>query len=239
MKNILCYGDSNTWGNIAGSRDANLLLAKRFDRNLRWTGILQKILGENYHIIEAGLNGRTTAFDETRYIRPSRNGLASFPLILEMNYPLDLVVLMLGTNDAIKDYNASPEQTTEAMQKMIRYVKESHFADNFKAPKVLLVSPVPLRKVNEDFYILLDDSSIGKSERLAKLFQQLAEKENCPFLDAGQLVKVSDVDGVHLDPISHKILGEALATKIKNIMTENTSPNQKSDIAENLELISN
>jgi lysophospholipase L1-like esterase len=166
--NILCYGDSNTWGNIAGSRNAKLMLAKRFDRSVRWTGILQKLLGDNFYVIEAGLNGRNTSMDETRFNRPSRNGLATFPLILEMHYPLDLVILMLGTNDAIIDFNATPEQSTLAIQKMIHYVKNSHFGNDFCAPQILLMSPAPIRRVNSnEFNSFFDDASIAKTQQLS------------------------------------------------------------------------
>ncbi len=215
MKNILCYGDSNTWGNIAGSRNKELLLSKRYERNVRWTGVLQQILGKNYYIIEAGLNGRNTSFDDTRIVRPSRNGLATLPLILEMNYPLDLVIFMLGTNDAIIDHNASPEQTTLAMQKMIDLVTTSHFGPNLNAPQVLLIAPAPIVKINSiNFNLFFDDNSIIKTNQLANLYRNLAQKKQCQFVDAGSIVKVSHEDGVHIDQNSHNELAKVLAQKI-------------------------
>lgn len=218
MKNILCYGDSNTWGNIAGSRDKDLMLSKRFDRSIRWTGVLQKILGDNYYVIEAGLNGRNTCFDETRFVRPSRNGLATLPLILEMNYPLDLVIFMLGTNDANIDFEASPEETTQAMKKMIHYVKKCHLGNDFKAPQILLIAPAPIHKVNSgDFNLFFDELSIHKTQALAQLYFKLAHEENCGFIDAGKIVKISDEDGVHIESNSHKKLAEAVAAKIKEL----------------------
>ncbi len=218
MQNILCYGDSNTWGNIAGSRNMELMLAKRFDRNVRWTGVLQKLLGDDFYVIEAGLNGRNTSFDETKFVRPSRNGLATLPLILEMNYPIDLVIFMLGTNDAMIDFNATPEQTTLAMQKMLRFVKTSHFGQNFQAPNTLLIAPAPIHKINSnDFNLFFDDSSIAKTKGLATHYAKLAAQESCTFLDAGQIVKVGD-DGVHIEADSHKDLAKAIASKIQKMI---------------------
>lgn len=219
MKNILCYGDSNTWGNIAGSRDRELLLAKRFDRGIRWTSILQELLGNNFYVIEAGLNGRNTSFDETRFVRPSRNGLATLPLVLEMNYPLDIVIFMLGTNDTIIDFNSTPEQTTFAMERMINFVKKSHLGQNFQAPQVLLISPAPIHRINSpDFDLFFNDESITKSQQLAELYAKLAEKEDCQFIDAGSIVKISNDDGVHIDRDSQKNLAVAIAKKINEII---------------------
>lgn len=219
MKNILCYGDSNTWGNIAGSRNPELMLAKRFDRDTRWTGVLQKLLGNDFHVIEEGLNGRNTSFDETKFVRPSRNGLAMLPLILETHYPLDVVVLMLGTNDSIVDFKASVEQTTLAMQKMIHYIRGSHLGSDFGAPDVLLVAPAPIHRVNSYLFdTFFDDSSVAKTQELAKHYRKLADQENCAFLDAGQVIKVGDIDGVHFDADNHHKLAEAVHAQIKKMV---------------------
>ena len=90
MKRILCFGDSNTWGWNPANKE-------RFDENSRWTGILKNKLGENYDIIEEGLNGRTTVWDDP--IEGYKNGKKHLPSCLESHRPLDIVVLMLGTND--------------------------------------------------------------------------------------------------------------------------------------------
>lgn len=221
MKNILCYGDSNTWGNIAGSRNAELMLARRFDRNMRWTGVLQKLLGNDFYVIEGGLNGRNTSFDETRFIRPSRNGLATLPLILEMNYPLDLVIIMLGTNDFLIDYDSTPEQTTAAIKKMLHLVKNSHFGHEFSAPQTLLIAPAPIHKIDStDFNLFFNDSSIVKNQQLAAHYANLAAQEGITFLDAGKIVKISDNDGVHIEANSHSDLAVAITTEIKKIFLE-------------------
>ncbi len=221
MINILCYGDSNTWGNIAGSRNIKFMLAKRFDKNTRWTGILQKKLGNEFNIIEAGLNGRNTSFDETRYKRPSRNGLSTLPLILEMNYPLDLVIIMLGTNDSIIDFKATPQQTTNAIQKMIRHIKNCHLGSEFTAPNILLISPVPIQKIDsEDFNLFFDDESITNTKALAKCYAELAAKEGCDFLNGAEIADFRLDDGIHLDKKGHSDLANAIAVKIQSFFSE-------------------
>ncbi len=220
MKIILCYGDSNTWGNIAGSRNKELMLAKRFDRNIRWTGVLQKILGENFYVIEAGLNGRTTSFDETKVVRPSRNGLATLPVILEMHYPLDLVIIMLGTNDARidQDYHGTPEQSAQAIKKMVRFIKQSHLGQNFTSPEILVIAPPPVEKIDStDFNLFFDDHSIAKTNALSLHYAKLAEEEHCAFLNAGEIVTRGAVDGIHFDENNHRVLANAIAFKIKTI----------------------
>lgn len=218
MKTILCYGDSNTWGNIAGSRNKELMLAKRYGHDVRWTGVLQKILGAQFHIVEAGLNGRNTSFNETRFNRPSRNGLATLPLILETHYPLDLVILMLGTNDTLIDFNASPEQTVKALQQMIEYIRTCHLGPEFTAPQILLIAPAPITKIDSvDFNLFFNEESVVKTKILAPLLQKLATEKNCAFIDAGAIATVSPQDGVHLNRESHTQLAKVIAEKIKSL----------------------
>ena len=141
IKNILCYGDSNTRGNIAGTFNPETMLHQRFIYSERWTGILQQRLGDHYHVIEAALNGRTTSFDEVAAARPSRNGLATLPGILDMHYPLDLVILMLGSNDIKSQFNASVDRITDGMRQLIHLVKQSRFGRDFLVPKILILYP--------------------------------------------------------------------------------------------------
>lgn len=219
MKNILCYGDSNTWGYIAGSLNPELMLAKRYPYTVRWTGVLQTLLGDEFHIIEAGLNGRSTSFDETRIIRPSRNGLSTLPVIAEMHYPLDLIIFMLGTNDVKIEYNADCSRIVQGMSQLINFIKLCHLGPKFEAPKILLIAPAPLIMVDTHaFKLFFDNASVQKSQQLAPYYKKLADKENCVFLDAGQAVKIDLEDGVHFEQTSHGILAKALVPPIKNIL---------------------
>jgi proline iminopeptidase len=217
MKNILCYGDSNSWGFIPGGYNSKVMLAQRYPHNVRWLTILNKILGSDYHLIEENLNGRNTSFDETPADRPSRNGLATLPGILETHYPIDLIIFMLGTNDARVDrgINVSVEQIVAGMHSLIRYVKNSHFGKDFQAPHILLLAPAlipePISPYMADSF---DASSVKKSNQLAKHYAELAQKENCAFLNIGDLVTVSSIDSVHIDEHGQPIVAKAIAEKI-------------------------
>jgi lysophospholipase L1-like esterase len=216
MKTILCYGDSNSWGNIAGSFDSNIMLHKRYDYGIRWTSILPTLLGSDYYVIEENLNGRSTSFDEIGMDRPSRNGLLTLPGILEMHYPIDCVIFMLGTNDTKIQYNASVERIVEGMRNLIHVVKSSRFGRNFEAPNILLMSPASIFKIDSSlFELFFNKESIQKSQQLAAHYEKLAQEEDCSFLDIGPLVEISAKDGIHLDEKSHMPLAQAVAQKIK------------------------
>jgi lysophospholipase L1-like esterase len=111
---VLCFGDSNTNG-ISGD-DENYV---RLPAAVRWTGRLQRLLGDGYYVIEEGLNGRTTDLDYAN--RPGCNGRTYFGPCLQSHHPLDVVVIMLGTNDLKAEFNRSPRPsrrrwtTTSAM----------------------------------------------------------------------------------------------------------------------------
>ena len=97
MKNVLCFGDSNTYGyDPAGMRDGT---AVRYAHDVRWCGVAQRDLGEGWHVIEEGLNGRTTVRDDMCHLDTNLNGIRALPMLLESHKPLDAIVIMLGTND--------------------------------------------------------------------------------------------------------------------------------------------
>lgn len=218
MKNILFYGDSNSWGNIAGTFDLNLMLHQRYEYGVRWTSVVQTLLGKDYHIIEENLNGRTTSFDEIGIVRPSRNGLATLPGILEMHYPLNMVIFMLGTNDLKIQFDASVSRISDGMRKLIQIVKESRFGENAKAPQIILMAPAPILKMESElFKLFFDETSVEKSHSLAEHYQKLANDEICGFLDIKPIVKISLADGIHIDKDSHIHLAHAVAKKIKEI----------------------
>ena len=111
LMNILCFGDSNTWGYKPDKTG-------RFDENTRWTALLQKKLGPEYHIIEEGLCGRTTVFHDE--LREGRRGLDMIGVTVEMHDPLDLVIIMLGTNDCKTRYGASASVIAKGLDQVIR-----------------------------------------------------------------------------------------------------------------------
>lgn len=220
MKNILCYGDSNLRGCIPASFDEKTSLHSRYARDKRWPGILQRKLGKQYHIIEEGLAGRTTNLDELIPNKPPRNGWKDLPLFLESHYPLEIVILSLGTNDIRARFNRTPEQITQAMSQLIELVKNSNKGPSGQAPEILLIAPPIIRQpeiFSASFQLEFPLEAIKNSEKLPIFYQKLSQKQEIGFLDASKIVTSSKLDGVHWEASQHQILAEAILIKIKMI----------------------
>lgn len=205
-KNILCFGDSNTWG-------ANPTRGPRFDRNTRWPCILQKELGEGYHVIEEGLGGRTTAFDDP--LEGSKNGLTHLEPALQSHKPLDQLIIMLGTNDLKNRFGASAMDVSWGIRRLIQCARNQ--PDVFKGgvPNILIICPPPFADMSQ---IELRDVFIGgeeKSHQLAAEYQKICEEADVPFFNAGDVIQSSPTDGIHLDAFEHLKLGRAVAQHIK------------------------
>ena len=208
MKNILCFGDSNTWG--YSPQDGT-----RFSPDVRWTGVLQKSLGNGYHIIEEGLNGRTTFINEEgEGGRPLRSGSDVLQVILESHRPLDFVTIMLGTNDLKLEFNLSVEEIALGAKELCETVLNSEYlADN--VPQILLISPTHIGSTimpdQEEFF----NQAREKSHQFAEHYQKIANDLNIHFLDASKIVTPSDGEGVHWDAEQHIKFGKYLAETIK------------------------
>ena len=216
-KRILCFGDSNTWGYIPQT-------GLRFRFGKRWTGIVQNELGKEFHVIEEGLNGRTTVLDDPE--QPGRNGKTSLPSFLRRYQPLDLVVLLLGTNDLKAHLNRTAEQIADGMGELSQLVMTSHISSNGTSPFLLLIAPPPI-KTNDDYAALFDGAE-AKSVQLGDRFSQIAKETHCAYLDAGQLITTSQLDGVHWDEEAHKKLGKIVAQTVREILskTDEQQPEQ-------------
>jgi lysophospholipase L1-like esterase len=215
-KAILCYGSSNVWGFIPGSFDSNTWLAERYSKSERWPGILETELSPlGYSIIEEGLNGRTTAFDDEVAKKPYRNGLTQLPVCLESHYPLDLVILSLGINDLKTQYQQSAESISENMRVLVQLVKNSNKGPHRNPPKVLLIAPQLLRREGLPM-LSFNEDSLKKSAALPALLKKIAEEEKIFFIETTDLLS-SPKDGIHLDAEGNKKL--ALRVKDK-ILTE-------------------
>lgn len=211
MKTIMCYGDSNTYGLspewVRGS-------AGRHDRFIRWPGRLQKILGDDYYVIEEGLSGRTTVFDDPT--SPCRNGLAHLPAALESHSPLDCVIIMLGTNDTRPIFNAGVAEIGMGLGRLVRCVLDPFTYIVGKPPKVLIACPVPMKTgvLNPTD----EGGAVAKSKMLATEFHKIADMYGCEFIDLGQVAEASDEDGVHLGAEAHDAIAKAFAEKLKEML---------------------
>jgi lysophospholipase L1-like esterase len=204
MKNILCYGDSVSWGIIPGTRDRH-----PFDK--RWPGILQQLLGNEVRVIEECLNGRTTAWDDP--FRPRRNGKEMLLPLLQSHAPLDLVVIFLGTNDLQAMYGVSSYESALGAAALVDIVQTARPEPMKSAPAVLLVAPP--RIVNPRGTMAEKFRGAGeKSVAFSRWYGSVAEERGCFFFDAAEVVAPSPVDGVHLDEQQHRRLAEALHEKV-------------------------
>jgi lysophospholipase L1-like esterase len=206
MKTILCFGDSNTWG-------YNPLNGERYSREDRWPGILAKETGGQYHIIEEGLNGRTTVFDDP--IEPRRNGLKYLVPCLESHRPLDLIILMLGTNDLKLRFSVSARDVGKGIRVLIDTILQSGSGPDEGLPEILLVCPAPFEKLTEKAETF--EGAEEKSRRLAGHYTQVAEEYQIHFLDAGEVIQSSPIDGFHLEVSEHHKLGLAIAECVRKI----------------------
>lgn len=196
---IVCFGDSNTFGCIPGG-------GARYGRKSRWPGRLQDLLGKEHQVIEEGCNGRTTVFEDRFF--PGRCGLDDIGMVTELHSPLDLLIIMLGTNDCKTQFRVSEKVIAEGMESLLKKAKEN--AD--KPFKTLIIAPAPMDEAVKygNFADGFDDRSIQVSKALAGEYQKLAGKYGCGFLDASKVIKVSAVDGLHLDEWAHEALAEAV-----------------------------
>lgn len=208
MKTVLCFGDSLTWGYIPGTHG-------RYPFEQRWTGVLQKELGSSYRVIEEGLNGRTTMFDDP--FTPHRNGSHALPMLLETHAPIDLLILLLGTND-LKTYRRNTaREAAMGCGGLITLALKSVSGPGGKAPQVLLLSPPPIAHPKEWMETLFEGSE-PNSHSFSTHYRRAAERYQVYFLDIAPLVKPSKSDGIHLEVSENRHLGEKIAEKVKEIL---------------------
>jgi lysophospholipase L1-like esterase len=206
MKRILCYGDSNTWG-------YNPVTQERFDKHERWTGQLSRVLGSDYEVIEEGLNGRTTVWDDP--IEGYKNGREYLIPCLESHKPLDLVIILLGLNDLKKRFSLSAFDVAEGAGVLVQIVQRSDAGIRGGAPQVLLLAPPPVGKLTA--FAEMFEGAEAKSQKFAEHYRRVASELGCPFLDTSTVVASSDLDGIHFERSEHIRLGQAVAVKVREL----------------------
>lgn len=200
---VLCFGDSNTWGQKPDR-------SGRYPADVRWTGVLQQKLGDQYYVIEEGLGGRTTDLD---YKKPGRNGRNYFAPCLVSHSPLDVVVMMLGTNDLKIEYRRSASDIASAIEKMIGDVAE--FAQNKQGytPQIVLVSPIEINahasRFDEFYTGIYDEIAMQESKILADTIEKVVDKNNCRFVNAAMVAHPGE-DGIHMSEDSEEPLADLL-----------------------------
>jgi lysophospholipase L1-like esterase len=214
MKNILCYGDSNTWGSVPMP---SLRERGRFDLHTRWPGVLRDQLGPDYWVIEEGLGGRTTVWEDP--LSPHRNGAAYLPPCLMTHQPLDLVILMLGTNDLKHRFGLSPYDIASGAGFLVDVIQRSLCGPGETAPAVLLLCPPPTTEVIPPHFAEMFAGAVEKSRALALFYRQVADDFGVHFLNVGAVIESSPVDGIHFSAEAHRKLGETVAEKVRSILS--------------------
>lgn len=203
MKQLLCFGDSNTWGLIPKTNE-------RYSWGVRWTSILQeKLYDKDVRVLEEGLCGRTTVFDDA--YRKNRNGLKSLPEILETSYPIDAAVIMLGTNDCKAYYKSNSYNIAKGLglciDELLKYISPE---------KVLIVSPIFLGDTvwKEEFDPEFDSRSVDIAKGLFHEYKKVAQTKGTNIISASDFAKPSDVDQEHLTKEGHQLLARAIYNAI-------------------------
>ena len=204
-KRILCFGDSNTWGYTP-------ITGERYPKGVRWTSLLGEYTGAE--IIEEGLNGRTSAFEDP--LLPHAKGIDYIDACVASALPCDLLVVMLGTNDMKKYVCNCVDASAKAVAMICNRAK-------LIAPdlKVLMVSPIVIGNWRPQLgeMLQLDMQSIENSYRFHEFFKQQAELNGFYYLDAAQFAEPSKEDAVHMTPENHQKLARAIADKVEEIFS--------------------
>ncbi len=204
MKRILCFGDSNTYGyDPRGGR---------YGEDERWPMRLSAALGEGFSVVEEGFGGRTCVYDdpiEGGY----KSGASYLPPCLMSHNPLDLVILMLGTNDAKRRFGLTPVTIGEGLAQLVRLIRLYGQDASGQPPAVLIVAPAPVEPpvLNTRMAESFGEHALEVTRGLAAEYARLARLMRCAFFDAAPVAEVSPIDGVHLSRRGHARLAEALA----------------------------
>lgn len=209
---VLCYGDSNTYGFIPGS-------GGRYPKDVRYPGRLQMLLGDDYNVIEEGCNGRTTLYDDP--IDGWKNGMDYLMPCIYSHRPIDIVILMLGSNDLKTTFHLTAEQIAESAGKLVDVIKTFAQERQEFIPKIILVSPPELGRGirTSPFYGAFSEEAIDESRKFPLFFKKVADDRGCIFFDAAKYIYPSEIDSLHLTPEGHKTLAEELCKLINGPIT--------------------
>lgn len=211
-KKIVCFGDSNTHG-------YNSRTMGRFSEEERWPCLLDKYLGEEYIVAEEGLEGRTACFED-----PLFEGLCGFNYIypcMMTHKPIDLFIIMLGTNDVKGRFAATPANVAKGIERLVQKAKDTPAAFRHR-PNILLITPPPIEPGYEttEIYGEMGDNCVEKSRALAPLYEEAAKRLEIHYLDAGKIqgVEMYPYDCMHLSLDAHNNLAKKLAEIIPTLI---------------------
>lgn len=205
---ILCYGDSNTWGWPPSGWG-------RHPQEGRWPCVLETSLGDDYHIIEAGQPGRAV---NSGFGSPVEEHSELYHY-LNSSQQIDLVILMLGTNDLFIRPSDSAEDVASNLGAIVRGIEAIGDGAGSNAPLILIVSPPYLEQDTDSQFAMFDGHLVQKSKQLGGHYEQLANLYSYGYFDAATVIRSSSLDGVHLDADAHVTLGHALAPICRKLLS--------------------
>jgi len=213
MHQVLVYADSLSWGIIPETRN-------RLPFGERWPGVLEHELmrqGHRVRMIEDCLNGRRTVWEDP--FKPGRNGLVGIEQRIEVNSPLSLVILFLGTNDFQSMHSFDAWQSAQGLGTLVQAIRRAPIEPGMPVPRILLISPPRIQPAKGSIapkFLGAESKSVGLSDAI----RDMAVNMQCDFFDAAKVTTTSEVDGVHLDRDQHQTLGIALVEKVASILEE-------------------
>ena len=211
MHQILVYADSLSWGIIPNTR-------KRFDFGQRWPGVMEielQRMGLIVRVIEDCLNGRRTVWEDP--FKPGRKGIAGIEQRIEVNSPLSLVILSLGTNDFQSMHQYNTWHSAQGVGAIIDSIRRAPIEPGMPMSPILVLAPPPIQKAKGDIAPKFEGAE-HKGVNLTSSIERVAGEKDCEFFDAGSVTTTSKVDGVHLDEDQHLALGNAMAQKVASLL---------------------
>lgn len=207
MAVILCFGDSITYGFDPAT-------GGRFPPQDRWPTVMAEALGADFTVLSEALPGRTTVFDSP--YAPARSGKELLGPLLESHAPVDLVILMLGTNDLQVPLELSARHSASGLWTLVDIVMRSNAGPDAGKPACLVVAPPVIRDA-KGFMGVFFAGRDAESAQLTVQFRTICEAAGVQFMAAADVVQPSQVDGVHLDADAQRQLGAAVAGKVREI----------------------
>lgn len=214
LRTLLCYGNSNTHGTRPLTQPGVL---ERFDWDERWPGVLARGLGADWRVIEEGLPARTTVHDDP-IDGHHKNGLRYLRPCLESQLPVDVLLLMLGTNDLKARLSVTPADIASALQVLLEEIRRCNAGPAGTTPRLIVMAPAPIEEVG--FLGEIFAGGAAKSRELAARYRQVATAQGAAFVDAGEIIQVSPVDGVHFEADQHRRLGEHLVGVVRGVASD-------------------
>ncbi len=204
--NILCFGDSNTFGtNPSGGR---------WPRDKRWPGILQQRLGPEHYVIEEGLGGRTTAIEDP--LEFDKNGKRHLPVLLRSHRPLDLVIIMLGTNDMKHRFSMLPADIALGAAQLGELAESYPYGNAYTVPRILLISPILIgENVAHSPFSGFSQDAVETSRALAPLIRAHCKRHKWLYLNAAEVARPSERDSLHMEAADHLALADAVEALIR------------------------